>query len=163
MTMNYMSQPPRTKINAMSMRYMKDRIGDEDELKLKMQQQQTLEDTAGTKRTDDDITQPKEDTPSADVGMSIDNPAGANDDDNESITPQEQETLTKAEAESASPYKILHALHGYELGDTLRREDMMIVHSKEASAFAMNRVQIGDCAFILRWGLSNENEALCVW
>ena len=57
MTMNYMSQSPRTKINAMSMRYVKDRIDDEDELKLKMlQQQQTLEDTAGTKKTDDDIT-----------------------------------------------------------------------------------------------------------
>ena len=153
--MNHMSQSSSTRINS-SMTYMKERIKDEDELKLKMQQQtqqqQTLEDIDANK-SDDEVLKSIEDAPVTDeaAGTPItENPTEEDNDDNESTIPHAQEELTKAEASTASPYKILHALPGYTLGDTLRQEDMMIVHSKEASAFARNRVMAGDCAFILR-------------
>ena len=51
---------------------------------------------------------------------------------------------------SKPEYKILRSLPGYNIGDPLRKEDLILCYSKEATSFAMNRIRPGDCVFILR-------------
>lgn len=52
--------------------------------------------------------------------------------------------------EDATGYTILRSLPGYNIGDSLRKEDLTLCCSKEATAFAMNKLLPNDCAFILR-------------
>mmetsp|Transcript_12046 Transcript_12046/g.29423 ORF Transcript_12046/g.29423 Transcript_12046/m.29423 type:complete len:222 (-) Transcript_12046:117-782(-) len=47
-------------------------------------------------------------------------------------------------------YKVLRSLPKYRIGDRMRKEDMILCHSKEATAFAMKKLRPNDCAFVLR-------------
>jgi len=61
-----------------------------------------------------------------------------------------QPIKNNSEDPSTHQFKVLRTLPDYTVGSPLRPQDMIICHSKEATAFAMNKLRPNDCAFILR-------------
>jgi len=72
------------------------------------------------------------------------NPKPSSEDLKSTKSPQRQQQQPKA------LYKILRSLPNYRVGEPLSKSDMILVYSKEATAYAMNKLRPDDCAFILR-------------